>query len=153
MAWVERREVVAHVVLDVERHIAPIETRDREVVEILEDAGVRDTGLAGRALALPSALLDLAVATHTGDVRRVARRPQAVEVGEDWIDITGAELAVPGRRSMEAAGAASAAAQVARVRAAAAERALGLALALTLTLTLTLALTLALTLTLTLTLA
>src|SRR5687767_9359507 len=83
LRWFEAGEVVADEVLQRDRDLLAIEGRLRIVVEEIEDRCVRhhavvvetDTG-AGTCLVVAT------VSTAAGDEVRIARPPEAVEVGE-----------------------------------------------------------------------
>src|SRR5437867_3218873 len=79
LAWVERAEVALDVVLDRERHVAPVEARQRVLVEVRVHALVGDDRPVVDALAGLVALLRLAVAAGAGHVARVAGLAEAVE--------------------------------------------------------------------------
>src|SRR6478752_9951152 len=83
LARIERAEVVADEVLDRERHVVPIERRQRVVVEVAVDLLVGRQRAVVLALALLAALLGLAVAARARDVGRVAGPAKPVERCED----------------------------------------------------------------------
>ena len=145
--WVERAEVVAHVVLDGQRHVPAIEGRQGVLVEFAVDLRVRHVGAGIRARALLVALGGLPGAAGTGDVGRVPRQPEPVERGKDAADLV-AELGRPVgvHRAAECAFPAGAGAEIGGVRAAAADRAATGALAALAALSTLSTLTLALTL-------
>src|SRR6185369_4249243 len=79
LARIERAEVVADEVLDRERHVVPIERRQRVVVEVAVDLLVGRQRAVVLALALLAALLGLAVAAGARHVGRVAGPAEPVE--------------------------------------------------------------------------
>src|SRR3954447_22786685 len=77
--WIERREVVAHVVLDRQRDIAAVERGLCVAFEVGVDLLVGRQGSVVRALPGAVALLRLAVSAGAGHVRRVAGPPETIE--------------------------------------------------------------------------
>src|SRR5919106_5593738 len=100
---VERREVVAHVVLDAQRHVAALKAGDREVSEVLVDLRVGHHALVADALAAALAAAGRTISARTADVRGIAGSPEPVEVGVDGVQLAGPELPVPERRAAETA--------------------------------------------------
>src|SRR3990172_7435246 len=102
---IERAEVALDEVLDRQRHVAPVESRQGVAIEVGVDLPVADVRTGVHAGARLVALVALAGAAGTGDVRRVARATEAVERGEDVGQVP-AELRRPVRidRSAEGAG-------------------------------------------------